>query len=291
MTKLSQDELNQILTEHKLWLDAEGAKGSRANLRGANLIDADLRDVDLRYTSLNYANLRDADLSNSDLSYADLRNANLNCANLSNSDLNYTDLRNVNLSYANLISANLRGADLREANLSYANLISANLRGADLDYANLNCTDLSYADLRDAENIGRDKMSKLKDFDYERYLAGDKVVYEDGTPFEGEIFLSKIKKKQGYELPLIVILKSGIFDGYTEDGYVHRDKTFSEYNLKMAPKTKKLWIGVRTERATSDNWHNTTVAEDSEEKADRAIKRLCSCCRGDWQIVQIEIEE
>ena len=88
-------ELNQVLDQHKLWLDGKG--GERANLKDANLEGANLRG-------------------------AILMGANLRFANLSGS----------NLIGANLEDANLIGADLRDANLTGANLTGANLTGANL---------------------------------------------------------------------------------------------------------------------------------------------------------------
>ena len=78
-------ELNEILEQHRLWLNGKGGKC------------ADLR----------YANLTDANLYG-----ANLTRANLTGANLSGANLTY-----VNLGYANLIGANLIGASLEGANL------------------------------------------------------------------------------------------------------------------------------------------------------------------------------
>jgi len=92
------EELKAVLEEHKKWLESEdGAEGSCADLRGANLSDADLSDADLRG-----ADLSDANLSFANLRGADLRCANLRCANLSDADLSDADLR----------GADLRGADI-----------------------------------------------------------------------------------------------------------------------------------------------------------------------------------
>lgn len=62
------EELKEILTQHKLWLDSGGVEGKRANLRGidlngANLSGADLREVDLRGADLSGVNLSEANLS------------------------------------------------------------------------------------------------------------------------------------------------------------------------------------------------------------------------------------
>lgn len=52
MRRLTQEELDSILAEHKLWLETECTKGKRADLDGA----------DLRGAKLDGANLRGADI-------------------------------------------------------------------------------------------------------------------------------------------------------------------------------------------------------------------------------------
>lgn len=87
---MTQEELNEVLEKHKLWLDCkEGgvSGGVRADLRYANLSYANLSRADLRN-----ANLRDANLYGADLSYANLREANLSGADLRGADLSYADL-------------------------------------------------------------------------------------------------------------------------------------------------------------------------------------------------------
>jgi hypothetical protein len=111
--------VGEILTKHEAWLSLD-SKGSKADLRGANLSDADLSDADLRGADLSNANLSDADLSDTDLRGADLSNANLSNADLSDTDLRGADLSNANLSDADLSKADLRGADLRGANLDFS---------------------------------------------------------------------------------------------------------------------------------------------------------------------------
>lgn len=105
-----KNELNEILENHKLWLNGEG--GECANLRGADLRYANLYNIDLRC-----ANLRGADLNSADL----------RCANLRGVDLSGANLNSANLSGASLYNANLRGASLYNANLYSSNLNNANL--------------------------------------------------------------------------------------------------------------------------------------------------------------------
>jgi uncharacterized protein YjbI with pentapeptide repeats len=94
---MNTNEIKKVLDLHKLWLESNGNKGERANLRYANLRGANLRD----------ANLRDADLRDADLTGANLRDA---------------DLTGANLYGANLLDADLRDADLRDADLEGADL-------------------------------------------------------------------------------------------------------------------------------------------------------------------------
>ncbi len=66
---MTQEQLSQILTDHKEWLNDNG-KGKRADLR-----DADLSRADLSGADLSRANLRGADLSRANLYGADLNGA------------------------------------------------------------------------------------------------------------------------------------------------------------------------------------------------------------------------
>ena len=97
MKKLTQEQINKILEEHKHWLNAD--------CENWEPMKADFSCCDLSYADLRYANLR----------YADLRYANLSGANLS-----YTNLSGANLRYTDLSGANLSGADLSGADLSGA---------------------------------------------------------------------------------------------------------------------------------------------------------------------------
>ena len=120
LIKISDDELNEILANHKLWIDSNSKYGNDADLSGADLRDANLRDANLRGANLNGADLRDANL----------RDANLRGANLDDAAL-----CGATLSGAVLCGANLHYADLSDAILHYADLNGADLRGANLDYS------------------------------------------------------------------------------------------------------------------------------------------------------------
>lgn len=102
MKKLTQEQINKILEEHKHWLnkDCEGWESMRADFSYCELAHTDLSNTDLRYANLRCAILRDSDLSHTNLSHTDL----------SYTDLSYTDLSHADLSYINLCGADLHGA-------------------------------------------------------------------------------------------------------------------------------------------------------------------------------------
>ena len=81
-----KNELNEILENHKLWLNGEG--GECANLRGADLRYANLYNIDLRCANLRGVDLSGANLNSANLSGASLYNANLYSSNLNNANLN-----------------------------------------------------------------------------------------------------------------------------------------------------------------------------------------------------------
>ena len=77
MKRLSEEELNNVLEQHKLWLDTDGDEGARANLSKADLYRANLSEADLRRANLYRANLSNVSLYKANLSKADLFNVNL----------------------------------------------------------------------------------------------------------------------------------------------------------------------------------------------------------------------
>ena len=132
----TRQELDEILAEHKHWLESKGKSGTHASLSNADLSDANLSDADLSGLGLFRTNLRNVNLSNALLYGATLSDADLSGANLRNAKLSGADLRSANLRNANLSNALLR-AILSKADLSNADMSNADLGGAVLDGANL----------------------------------------------------------------------------------------------------------------------------------------------------------
>ncbi|HHW89650.1 MAG TPA: pentapeptide repeat-containing protein [Clostridiales bacterium] len=150
MREIEQEKLEEILQNHKLWLETRftpEVKGKRADLYEVYLRGADLQGANLQGADLSGANLQGADLSGAYLQEASLQGAYLQGANLYRADLQVANLREADLQGAYLHGADLSGAYLREANLQGANLHRANLHGADLRGANLQETYLDFASL------------------------------------------------------------------------------------------------------------------------------------------------
>ena len=91
MKKLTQEQINKILEDHKHWLneDCDGWENMKADFSNCDLCYANLRSADLCYANLSSADLRSANLCSANLRYADLRSANLSYADLSSADLCY----------------------------------------------------------------------------------------------------------------------------------------------------------------------------------------------------------
>ncbi|MGB7435979.1 MAG: pentapeptide repeat-containing protein [Candidatus Acidiferrum sp.] len=111
-------EFAQVLDQHRMWAESNGAEGAKGHLSGANLANLDLTGANLQGAELQKVNLRGADLS-----MANLRNATLVEA-----DLREANLLGTEFSGANLMGANLYGAQgLWAGRLGGTNLFDATL--------------------------------------------------------------------------------------------------------------------------------------------------------------------
>ena len=139
LKKITQEELDEIISKHILWLNSHGAEGEQAclsymDLTGVNLENAYLHRANLIGTNLQGANLSGANMRFSRFIYASLANADMPMSDLQGSIFTAADLRGANLtcsdmSFADLEGANLTNADLKDANLNHADLYNANLTG------------------------------------------------------------------------------------------------------------------------------------------------------------------
>jgi uncharacterized protein YjbI with pentapeptide repeats len=148
--EIGEDELKQILNEHKKWVKSDGKEGKQADLQSANLQYYNLNGAILQKANLKEANLQKANLSSANLQKAILRGAKLQKANLSGANLQKTFLYKADLEKAILNEASMIKANLYSANLKKAKLHRANLHKAILDRANLQKTLFTRANLQKA---------------------------------------------------------------------------------------------------------------------------------------------
>ena len=66
---MKQEQLDEIIQKHKLWLN-NNAAGERANLEDANLEGTNLEYANLKYANLKRANLEDANLEGANIDYS-----------------------------------------------------------------------------------------------------------------------------------------------------------------------------------------------------------------------------
>ena len=78
----TEEQLNQALKEHSIWLETGEKEGQQAQLQRADLQRTSLQEANLRRASLQGANLQGANLQGANLQGANLQGANLQGANL-----------------------------------------------------------------------------------------------------------------------------------------------------------------------------------------------------------------
>lgn len=111
---MTQEQLDEVVRQHGLWLDSDGKKGKKAdlskqrlvglNLQRANLSHATLRGADLRQADFRLAYLKDADLQGSCFQGTILHTACLIGANFWKADLDGADF------YTAFIDDNIKSA-------------------------------------------------------------------------------------------------------------------------------------------------------------------------------------
>lgn len=157
---VNQEQVDDMLRRHVLWLDTHGAEGKRVNFR-----NVDLRNVRLDGANLMQASLRGAILTNVDMTRvatmqeADFTEAVLNGANFSGTNLRRANFASVqaegaNFSSAVMTSANGLSANFTLAQFRHSDLTHINLRQANMTAADFSETDLTEANCRSANFSG-----------------------------------------------------------------------------------------------------------------------------------------
>src|SRR5437762_2555993 len=102
---LSRDEIEQMLAEHRLYLETEWRQGHRANFASADLSGQDFSGLNLRGIKMDRAVLTGADFTGTEL-----QRANLIGVISQEVRFDRADLSGARLSGANLVSASLEDA-------------------------------------------------------------------------------------------------------------------------------------------------------------------------------------
>lgn len=144
------EQLQEIIAQHGLWLSSDGKEGRRANLEGADMRQADLSGADLSRAIMKEARLERAELSGAVLRETDLTGAKLDYSQMRKTDLTRARLPRANLSRAVLEKATLSGADLSSSIANYADFSDANLDGALLARSEFRQASFRKASLREA---------------------------------------------------------------------------------------------------------------------------------------------
>lgn len=100
MKNITQEQIEQKLTEHRLGVLTGFTQGAVASFEGC-----DLRDIDFSKSDLQEVDFQNANLEKVNFQSANLNGANFNGANLKNSNLRFSDLR-----FSSFIDADVRGA-------------------------------------------------------------------------------------------------------------------------------------------------------------------------------------
>lgn len=106
--------LADVLALHKIWLESDGQKGSRADLSDGKFVGSVLCGM----------NFERADLRRADFSRADLRNANLRNADLGGAILAGADLRRADFSGADLTGISMRDCNAGPSSKGFAEALA-----------------------------------------------------------------------------------------------------------------------------------------------------------------------
>ncbi|PKK83255.1 MAG: hypothetical protein CVT49_09630 [candidate division Zixibacteria bacterium HGW-Zixibacteria-1] len=160
LREISDEELNQVLEAHKLWLLPGDKEGVRADLSYVNLAQRDLNGINLTDAILQGCQLEGAKLAGANLTKALCAGANfggalMHLAFLANASLLASDLRGAHLFRADLSSAILSNAKIQDAKCNNANFSNADLNSADVDGAIFDKANLQNANLDNIKNLNK----------------------------------------------------------------------------------------------------------------------------------------
>lgn len=171
MRKVSQDELNEIIRLHGVWL-REKIAGAQADLSDCDLTGANMRGVDLSRARFNRSIMRHADLSDSNLTQAtminvDLTDSYMSCCNLTEARMTRAKLKNATMRHCTMIDTILRAVDLADADLHGSTLVGVDFSHSNLRDVWLESATMLNCELREVIGNG----VEIKTFQTESYMV------------------------------------------------------------------------------------------------------------------------
>ena len=115
----TQEELNEIIQKHNLWLESVLNPFKKIISGRANLHDSKLHAVDLRGVNLSGATLINIEFSNSDLSNANFTGADLSYSCFKETKINGAIFKKANLNYTIFENTELTEEQLKSAKSTY----------------------------------------------------------------------------------------------------------------------------------------------------------------------------
>ncbi len=125
--------------------------------------------------------------------------------------------------------------------------------------------------IKEGENM------KLKPFNLEKALAGEKVVTRDGRNVVEIVKLSKAVGSQS----VIAVKEDGSWASYTSDGYSWAEGSLSDNDLFMAPTKKQGWVNIY--KQVGNTYVATVYLSEEEALQNRCIISLVDTVMIEWE--------
>lgn len=223
----SSEILIERLSDHKLWLESNGAMGRRAMLKNCKF-EGDFRYSDFREAIFFASYLSDADFSFSDFSNSICVDSVFTGSNFSNTNFSNAELSYSRIDKANFTESNCDGADLRGTSLCFSDFSKSSVKGTILWDADCYCTNFKGSSFFESKITGADFTKSEMDTKVEKGLfrkvakaalksRNSLVRYSDSSDpgkshclSEWTILLSKngkeLESKYGTEMAVLLLL-------------------------------------------------------------------------------------
>lgn len=127
--------------------------------------------------------------------------------------------------------------------------------------------------IKEEENM----TTKLKPFNLEKALAGEKVVTRDGRNVVEIVKLSKAVGSQS----VIAVKEDGNWASYSSDGYLWSEGSLSDNDLFMAPTKKQGWVNIY--KQVGNTYVATVYLSEEEALQNRCIISLVDTVMIEWE--------